>query len=439
MSNPLRHAGYLLLLLAAALSSRTGNALGQCAPPARNVLLIAADAGGRKDTIFFGHDPAATRGVDTMLCERELPPMPPSGGYDLRFANPPGYENVQPPAGLGQGSLRDYRTQASRFQTDTLRVRFQPGAGGFPFTFTWSPASLAAICDSALLMDEFGGGLFSARMDAAPSLVVSNPAVTSLLLVVFGALEAPASPSLISPANDATNQSTSPTLLWNGAIGASRYAVQVSAESLFVTPVVNDSGVTLTTLPVSGLQPAATYFWRVRAGNGAGNSPWSATWKFVTTSVVTNGYGVQNGWNMISLPLTVQDNRTTAVYPTASTLAFFFGSSGYASAESLSYGTGYWLKFPAPQSVGITGTVRLLDTLDLRAGWNLVGTISTPVDTGAIQEIPAGLVLTSYFDFTGSYVAAGTLLPGRSYWVKAAMPGRLVFSSGVALRGRTTK
>jgi len=72
--------------------------------------------------------------------------------------------------------------------------------------------------------------------------------------------------------------------------------------------------------------------------------------------------------------------------------------------------------------------VRLRDTLDLQAGWNLIGTISAPVDTGAIQEIPSGLVLTSYFDFTGSYGAVDTLSPGRSYWVKAGVQGKLVIS-----------
>src|SRR5262245_15052508 len=116
------------------------NSNAACAPPGKRTSIIVTDAGLGRDTVYFGHDPLATRGRDTSFCEHELPPLPPSGIFDLRFANPPGYEGQQPPAGFGQGFLHDYRQQISPAQIDTHRVKFQPSTGGYPMTVSWTIA-----------------------------------------------------------------------------------------------------------------------------------------------------------------------------------------------------------------------------------------------------------------------------------------------------------
>jgi hypothetical protein len=427
---------FVSLFFSGLLVLARGIAPAQCTPPAQNILLVAVDAGARRDTIFFGRGPSATAGIDTALCERELPPMPPGGVYDLRFSNPPGRDGLQPPAGLGQGTVRDYRALGNPLQIDTFRVRFQPGIGGHPMTFSWSVTALTAICDSARLIDENAGIQYNVSMLAAPSLVVVNPAVSSLLLITYGIPQIPAAPVLVSPSNGATNQNTSLVLTWNPVPGATRYTVQVSAESLFVLPLVTDTAVTTTSRPVTGLLPATPWFWRVRAANGAGASAWSSVRNFTTAGPVTNLYAIVSGWNMIALPLEVTNGRRSVVYPSSSSLAFRFGSSGYVAEDSLHVGTGYWLKFPSAQSIGITGLALTLDTLDVQPGWNLIGTISFPVDTGSIQEIPPGLLSTSYYGFSGSYIPVATLQPGNSYWVKAVSAGKLVISAGPVAPGR---
>lgn len=519
----------LLLPLLLLVSPDTG--LGQCTPPTRNFLLIATDAGARRDTIFFGHGPTATTGTDTGLCERELPPLPPSGVYDLRFANPPGHEGVQPPAGLGQGSVRDYRTQLGPAQSDTFRVRFQPGLGGFPVTFSWSPASMAAAYDSARLVDEVGGVLYSVSMLGVPSLTVTNPAVTSLLLITHGMLQIPAAPALLSPVNGAADQSVAPLLSWAATAGAARYAVQIGTDSLFAAPVFSDTAVLVPSRTVSGLPVGTTCYWRVRASNGAGTGPWSPVWHFGTIALpgvpqpvapaqgasgvsvgtkliwngalrassyhvqmatdslftspvlddeavtdtartlsslaastryfwrvagrngggqgswsivrnftsagpVSNPYAVNAGWNLISLPLAVANGRRTVVYPTAISSAFAFGSNGYVPEDSLHSGTGYWLKFPSVQNVSVTGLTVLRDTIPVQAGWNLVGTVSAAVDTGSVQQIPPGLLLTSFFGFSGSYLPVSVLQPGSSYWVKAGSAGSIVVSAPATVPAR---
>jgi hypothetical protein len=157
-----------------------------CTPPTRRAMLIVNDNGTDRDTLWFGHDATATRGIDPSLCEIEFPPPPPLGVFDARFVNGPGEEGLEPPAGMGQGSDQDYRSSA--VSIDTLRAKFQPGAGGYPMTFTWTTASITAIFDSCWLMDEFGGIIVKARMHVVSQLVVASPAITSLFLVTFGPL-----------------------------------------------------------------------------------------------------------------------------------------------------------------------------------------------------------------------------------------------------------
>lgn len=90
----------------------------------------------------------------------------------------------------------------------------------------------------------------------------------------------PAAPTLVSPANGATNQPVPLTLQWNSVIFATSYQVQVATDTTFTAPVVDDS-VTGTSRLVA-LQFNTTYYWRVRARNAGGLSNPSARWSFTT-------------------------------------------------------------------------------------------------------------------------------------------------------------
>jgi hypothetical protein len=161
-------------------------ASAQCTPPATRTWVIVNDNGAGRDTLWFGHDPAATYGLNTSLCEIELPPLPPGGVFDARWVNITGREGLDTPAGMGQGFTEDYRAYTSPAAIDTHRVRFQPGGDGAPFTLSWSTSGVLAICDSAILQDEFGGILVKARMHVVNSVVVSSGAISSLLLIRYG-------------------------------------------------------------------------------------------------------------------------------------------------------------------------------------------------------------------------------------------------------------
>lgn len=93
----------------------------------------------------------------------------------------------------------------------------------------------------------------------------------------------PGAPSLVSPADGATNQPQSSTLRWNAVPNATSYYVQCGTDSTFATAlVVDDSTVTDTLRAVTGLAQNTKYFWRVRSKSIGGVGPFSAVWNFTT-------------------------------------------------------------------------------------------------------------------------------------------------------------
>jgi hypothetical protein len=92
-----------------------------------------------------------------------------------------------------------------------------------------------------------------------------------------------AAPVLVSPADRASNVSRTPTFTWNASTGATTYKVQVSTNSSFTALVVNQSGVSATSLAItSALASRRTLYWRVQAVNGSTTSAWSTSRRFTT-------------------------------------------------------------------------------------------------------------------------------------------------------------
>ncbi|MBI5216121.1 MAG: choice-of-anchor B family protein [Ignavibacteriae bacterium] len=142
----------------------------------------------------------------------------------------------------------------------------------------------------------------------------------------------------------------------------------------------------------------------------------------------TSNISFNASWNLLSLPLSVEDKSVSTLFPSATSQAFAY-EGGYVSADSLEHGTGYWLKFDQTDSVQVTGTMTLKDTIYVNSKWNIIGASGEAIATSKISSIPAGIVSSSYYGFDGSYQAATTLQPGKGYWVKTSNSGKLVLSA----------
>jgi carboxypeptidase T len=159
-----------------------------------------------------------------------------------------------------------------------------------------------------------------------------------------------------------------------------------------------------------------------------------------TSSTVTFDLPVAQRWSLFSLPLQVDVGTKAIVFPNAVAGAYGYeGTSGYAQKDTVVMGKGYWVKFDAPEVLSIPGFLIDLATIDVEPGWNLIGSISSPVPVNTIGGSPGSMTLSSIFQYEdGKYSATDTIHPGHGYWVKANEPGTLTLSAspGVTSKNR---
>jgi hypothetical protein len=88
-------------------------------------------------------------------------------------------------------------------------------------------------------------------------------------------------PSLVGPADYSSDIALITDLSWDAFPSAKAYHIQVSKESNFTFPIVNDSAITGTVKKIGPLEKSMTYYWHVRAINGTVKSAWSKA-RFMT-------------------------------------------------------------------------------------------------------------------------------------------------------------
>lgn len=126
------------------------------------------------------------------------------------------------------------------------------------FTASASATGTVSLPISAILINDV------ARTGVAGSVTITCP-------------QAPAAPTLKSPADGASSVSAPVTLQWNAAAEAEKYQVY------FGTPTAKLIGTTTNTSMLVETATGTTYEWYVRAENDAGTSPSSAKRTFTTS------------------------------------------------------------------------------------------------------------------------------------------------------------
>ncbi len=140
---------------------------------------------------------------------------------------------------------------------------------------------------------------------------------------------------------------------------------------------------------------------------------------------------LNQSWNIISVPVTPDNYSKTYLFPTASSDAFAF-IGGYVEMQTLENGVGYWLKYPSSQIVLIYGEERTIDTINVTAGWNLVGTLSEEFPASSVTSNQSGIIESPFFEYDNGYYPATVLKPMKGYWVKVSSSGVLYLNSSNA-------
>ncbi len=264
--------------------------------------------------------------------------------------------------------------------------------------------------DGRIVVGTHGSGIYS-------SVAIINP---------------PDAPVLISPPDSATNQLTSLRMTWHSALTATGYDLQVSTDSLFGSVAYEDSTLTDTSTVAGPFVNFTKHFWRVRAKNVLGWGSWSGVWRFTTGFTVTSTT-VTARWNLASVPVQVLDYRKSVLFPSATSPAYAYEGGVYVIRDTLKNKPGYWLKFPSDSTISMTGTLIASDTFSVSTGWNLVGSISTPISQFSATSDPGGIIASNFFEYDHGYVIADSIRPLRGHWVKASAPGSIFLSAGGGL------
>lgn len=115
--------------------------------------------------------------------------------------------------------------------------------------------------------------------------------------------------------------------------------------------------------------------------------------------------------------------------PVQSLPSMFSYEGSYVPRDTIEFGKGYWSK-PYASEITYQGSDVWSDTFAVRAGWNMIGSLTGEVLKSDITTIPESIITSLFYMFDGEkYVSADTIKPGRSYWIKVKVDGKLILKS----------
>lgn len=183
--------------------------------------------------------------------------------------------------------------------------------------------------------------------------------------------------------------------------------------------------VTDTSITIFPLNDGTVYYFRVTAVASDWSESNSSNIAQAKPGLVN--FQVDNGWNVLSVPFLMPDNHLSELFPPAVSSAYSY-SGNYTANDTLTLGKGYWIRFSGRPYVTLNGGQVDADSVPVTEGWNLIGSISTPLDAAQIASVPGGLVTSQFFGYTNGYSTANVIMPGKGYWVKLDQAGTLLLA-----------
>ena len=138
-------------------------------------------------------------------------------------------------------------------------------------------------------------------------------------------------------------------------------------------------------------------------------------------------------WNLLSVP------DESVNFPCTNYIGgtlYSFEDNSYTTFEmdDITVGQSYWLKFEDMVECTFSGNPITEISVQLTAGWNLMGSISSSVDVNAIIDEDNLIVPNTVYGFDESYIEAEMIEPGYGYWIRAFQDGEITLTSDVTAR-----
>jgi hypothetical protein len=132
------------------------------------------------------------------------------------------------------------------------------------------------------------------------------------------------------------------------------------------------------------------------------------------------------GWNLVGLPLEVEDASYSNLFPESINGTLYSFSEGYILDSTLVQGEGYWLRFNNAGSTTIDGTPINELTISLNEGWNLVSGLSEDISIYSVSDPDSIIIPGTLYGFNEGYLETDLFVPGKGYWLRANNSGNII-------------
>ena len=175
-------------------------------------------------------------------------------------------------------------------------------------------------------------------------------------------------------------------------------------------------------------------YWNMYRGDLKRTGYYEAT----LTGDVTVEVSHMSDWNLMGLPVGLDNTELMSVYPDAIEGTLFSFTDSYVQQDELVAGTGYWLRFEQAGTNSLNGTPITELTLSLQSDWNLISGLSTSMNVTDIND-PEGIIIPgTVFGFGESYELADVLEPGKAYWLRTTASGEVSLGGSPGSRVKET-
>jgi hypothetical protein len=177
-------------------------------------------------------------------------------------------------------------------------------------------------------------------------------------------------------------------------------------------------------------------FWKLIEGNVASGKVLIDNMNQIPELIISGGneyffYTVQwskfwelsliEGWNLISIPLEMDDMSVSSLFPDAE-VAYSFENGAYQMVDHITPCNGYWIKNLLNKTYRFSGIPILQYSKNLDAGWHLIGGMLDRFE----PVTSSGNVICYLFSYSqGHYEQTNSICQGNGYWIKLNRPATI--------------